>query len=257
VNAEGQREGRKVSSVQILGGVDTNGPALYQIDQEGVPMRISYGALGSGSINALSVLESERRKYRLRNLSATAISADIGVASADVDNMANNAIFEGHCENITVSEAINIVRKAVRSGILNDMGSGSHVDLCVLTNSNSSIGSVGSGVGGSGSGGSITDGASGNSGGGVFVRQWREKMDSTWSADRISTGITSTSTTVASDHEKSAADTTNTTTDLSSALGKRIFSRIRPVRRILHDTVQESDEYNHIDDFVSFNVEFV
>lgn len=257
---------RKVSSVQILGGVDVNGPALYQIDQEGVPMRISYGSLGSGSINALAVLESERRKYRLRNHNTKAISVNTEVSgiSGSVrdnegvsrkDNMVNNAILEGHCENITVSEAIDIVRKAVRSGILNDMGSGSHVDLCVITNSVSKDNCTGDSGGRSKSSNSSDT----SSKGGVSVKQWREKMESTWNADRISSSITNTDTTATSTRENSATNTTTTTNtaDLTATLGKRIFSRIRPIRRIMNDKVQECDEVSAIDDFVGFNIEFI
>ena len=51
----------------ILGGVDDNyGPALFTIDMDNLPNRVSYAALGSGSTEALSVLEIARRNWRMK-----------------------------------------------------------------------------------------------------------------------------------------------------------------------------------------------
>ncbi len=53
--------------------------------------------MGSGSLNAMSVFES------------------------------------GYKEDMTKEEAMELVSRAIRSGIYNDLGSGSNVDLCIIT----------------------------------------------------------------------------------------------------------------------------
>lgn len=48
--------------------------------------------------------------------------------------MAAMAVFEsGFRENMTRADAIALVSRAIRSGIFNDLGSGSNVDVCVIT----------------------------------------------------------------------------------------------------------------------------
>lgn len=95
------------TAVFIVGGLDNTGPKLYQIDDSKSPNRLAYGALGSGCTDALAVLES-------------------CVSHLVDDNVP-------YMLNIKCSEAIDIIRQAVRAGIMNDLGSGSHVDLCVIT----------------------------------------------------------------------------------------------------------------------------
>lgn len=102
-------EATQPKAVFILGGVDNEGPKLYQIDYESVPCRIAYGSLGSGSTDALAILESHLQTF------------------SDEVNIDNPRF------NLSIEQGIDIVRKAVKAGILNDLGSGSHVDLCVIT----------------------------------------------------------------------------------------------------------------------------
>ena len=131
------------SSVMILGGIDDGGPALYTIDDSINPQRVSFAALGSGSIDAIAMLESSRRQWKRKNaLESTNID----------DNKLNTQIDESqrYIEDTDIETAINAVRNAVKAGILNDLGSGSHVDFCVIQS-----GSMG-------------------------VRKWREEMQSTW-----------------------------------------------------------------------------
>jgi len=108
--------GRLPESSIILGGLDANGPALYQLAATGAS-RTSFCALGSGSVDAISVLEAARSKW---GKTQSTRSVD-GIEGADRS-----------IENINVEDAIDAVRQAVRAGILNDLGSGSHVDLCVI-----------------------------------------------------------------------------------------------------------------------------
>lgn len=108
---------RRPEAVFILGGVDEKGSSLYQINMDGTSARVSFCALGSGSTHAIAVLESERRKW--------------GCISHDEANSEGED--GGVWEDVDVDDAIQAVRHAVQAGILNDLGSGSHVDLCVIT----------------------------------------------------------------------------------------------------------------------------
>ena len=282
------KQQRKVESVLILGGVDQLGPALYQIDKEGVPQRVSFGALGSGATDALAVLEHERRLYREKsriNGSKQPHSWSDHAMHTDTERRSDingdfdveQAIKGGHCEDISVTEAVNIVRKAVRSGILNDLGSGSHVDLCVIS----------------------FDECSSSGGGGIrsncTVRQWREEAASGWDANRLSRSIDTTVvavTTGSADAQRPAADVVpgsmashaedegdiskgsqltpggeaESSTSLTSykdsrsvdgALGKRIFSRFRQVKRLVGDTVVEEVGAVPVDDIIAVNVELI
>ena len=43
------------------------------------------------------------------------------------------AMFEaGYKDNMTKEEAMALVASAIRSGVLNDLGSGSNIDLCII-----------------------------------------------------------------------------------------------------------------------------
>jgi 20S proteasome subunit beta 2 len=81
----------------VLGGVDVTGPHLYQIYPHGSTDKLPFTSMGSGSIAAMSMLESEYR------------------------------------EDMTVEEGKALVAKAIRAGIFNDLGSGGNVDVCVIT----------------------------------------------------------------------------------------------------------------------------
>lgn len=86
----------------ILGGVDesTGIPHIRAIHPHGSMDDLPYAALGSGGLAAMAVIES---RYR---------------------------------SDITLQQGIEIVKEAILSGIQNDMGSGSQVDLCIITTTN-------------------------------------------------------------------------------------------------------------------------
>ncbi|CAB1102298.1 unnamed protein product [Ectocarpus sp. CCAP 1310/34] len=89
-----------VSAALVLGGVDVIGEHIYQaplIHEGGSLAEVEFTAMGSGSLAALSVLE---RGYR---------------------------------ENMTEQEAKELVLEGIAAGIDNDLGSGSNIDLCVIT----------------------------------------------------------------------------------------------------------------------------
>merc|ERR1712217_1008972 len=81
----------------VLGGVDVTGPHLYQIYPHGSTDMLPFTTMGSGSLAAMSILETEYKA------------------------------------DMTVEEGTALVCKAIRAGIFNDLGSGGNVDVCVIT----------------------------------------------------------------------------------------------------------------------------
>lgn len=86
-----------VGAALVLGGVDKNGPHIYSIHPHGSTDRLPYTTMGSGSLAAMSVFESRWKK------------------------------------DMELEDAKQLVRDAIAGGIFNDLGSGSNVDLCVIT----------------------------------------------------------------------------------------------------------------------------
>ncbi|GBE60561.1 proteasome subunit beta type 7 [Babesia ovata] len=80
----------------ILGGYDALGPHLFSISPRGSSDSLPFCTMGSGSLNAMSVLE------------------------------------EGYRDGMTIAEAVALATKAISAGILNDLGSGGNVDVCVI-----------------------------------------------------------------------------------------------------------------------------
>ncbi|XP_026194128.1 proteasome subunit beta type-7 [Cyclospora cayetanensis] len=80
----------------VLGGVDLRGPSLYKIHPHGSTDSASYAAMGSGSLNAMAVLEA------------------------------------GYKDGMSEAEATALVCAAITAGVLNDLGSGGNVDLCII-----------------------------------------------------------------------------------------------------------------------------
>lgn len=86
-----------VSAALVLGGVDVTGPHLHTIYPHGSTDTLPFATMGSGSLAAMAMFES---KYK---------------------------------EGLTRDEGIKLVVEAICSGIFNDLGSGSNVDVCVIT----------------------------------------------------------------------------------------------------------------------------
>ncbi|XP_065002392.1 proteasome subunit beta type-7-B-like isoform X1 [Musa acuminata AAA Group] len=86
-----------VSAALVLGGVDVTGPHLHTVYPHGSTDTLPFATMGSGSLAAMAVFES---KFR---------------------------------EGLTKEEGIKLVSEAICSGIFNDLGSGSNVDVCVIT----------------------------------------------------------------------------------------------------------------------------
>merc|ERR1719192_3312230 len=88
-----------VSAALVLGGVDCTGPHLHTVWPHGSTSTLPYVTMGSGSLAAMAVFENEYTRK----------------------------------EKINEEQAKEMVKKAILSGIMNDLGSGSNVDLCVIT----------------------------------------------------------------------------------------------------------------------------
>lgn len=86
-----------VGSSLIVGGTDVTGAHLYSVYPHGSYDKLPYLSMGSGSAAAISVLED---RYKA---------------------------------NMELEEAKNLMRDAIAAGIFTDLGSGSNVDLCVIT----------------------------------------------------------------------------------------------------------------------------
>jgi 20S proteasome subunit beta 2 len=85
-----------VSAALVLGGCDLDGPHVYQIYPHGSTGKLPYTTMGSGSLAAMSVFESAWKS------------------------------------NLTETEAVSLVQRAIGAGIFNDLGSGSNCDICIL-----------------------------------------------------------------------------------------------------------------------------
>ncbi|XP_071430517.1 proteasome subunit beta type-7 [Pithys albifrons albifrons] len=86
-----------IGAALVLGGVDITGPHLYCIHPHGSTDKLPYVTMGSGSLAAMAVFED---KYR-----------------TDMEE----------------EEAKQLVRDAIAAGIYNDLGSGSNIDICVIS----------------------------------------------------------------------------------------------------------------------------
>ncbi|EGF78736.1 hypothetical protein BATDEDRAFT_17403 [Batrachochytrium dendrobatidis JAM81] len=86
-----------IGAALVLGGYDVNGPQLYTIAPHGSTDKLPFVTMGSGSLAAMAVFEA------------------------------------GWRANMNREEAVQIVCDAIEAGIFNDLGSGSNVDVTVIT----------------------------------------------------------------------------------------------------------------------------
>jgi len=93
----------QVGAALVLGGVDSTGPHLFTVAPHGSTDKLPYVTMGSGSLAAMAVFESTWKP--------------------DMDR----------------ASAIALVSAAISAGIFNDLGSGSNVDVCVITEKNTEM----------------------------------------------------------------------------------------------------------------------
>ena len=72
-------------------------PLALQVYPHGSTDALPFATMGSGSLNAMAVFEADYK------------------------------------DGMSKEEAMALVARAIRSGVLNDLGSGSNIDLCVIT----------------------------------------------------------------------------------------------------------------------------
>ena len=87
----------QVSAALVLGGVDHTGPSLYSVAPHGSTDKVPYVTMGSGSLAAMGVFEA------------------------------------GFRPEMELEEAKKLVRDAIAAGVFNDLGSGSNIDLTIIT----------------------------------------------------------------------------------------------------------------------------
>uniref|UniRef100_A0AAY4CQW1 Proteasome subunit beta n=2 Tax=Denticeps clupeoides TaxID=299321 RepID=A0AAY4CQW1_9TELE len=87
----------QIGAFLILGGVDFTGSHLYSVGPYGSVNEVPYLAMGSGDHAAMGILE------------------------------------DGFKPRLELDEAKTLVCSAIHAGIMSDLGSGSNVDLCVIT----------------------------------------------------------------------------------------------------------------------------
>ena len=86
-----------IGAALVLGGFDVTGPQLFTIAPHGSTDKLPYVTMGSGSLAAMAVFESRWHSKLSR------------------------------------SEATSLVVDAIEAGIFNDLGSGSNVDVCLIS----------------------------------------------------------------------------------------------------------------------------
>jgi 20S proteasome subunit beta 2 len=88
-----------IGAYLVVAGVDPTGVGLYTVHAHGSTDKLPYVTMGSGSLAAMSVFESTWKP------------------------------------KLTREEAVSLAAEAIKAGIFNDLGSGSNVDVCVITES--------------------------------------------------------------------------------------------------------------------------
>ena len=86
-----------IGAYLVVAGVDPTGAHLFTVHAHGSTDKLPYVTMGSGSLAAMSVFETQ---WKLK---------------------------------LTREEAIKLAADAIQAGIFNDLGSGSNVDVCVIT----------------------------------------------------------------------------------------------------------------------------
>ncbi|KAK8950373.1 Proteasome subunit beta type-7-B [Platanthera guangdongensis] len=154
-----------VSAALVLGGVDVTGPHLHTVYPHGSTDTLPFATMGSGSLAAMAVFESKykegltncrdkcRRLEAELQLAGNCTSAAVrrspvaeeGSREMVVSRRKRREIascssrlhllreFGEWIRELAREDGIQLVGEAICSGIFNDLGSGSNVDVCVIT----------------------------------------------------------------------------------------------------------------------------
>ena len=85
-----------IGAYLVVAGVDPTGTHLFTVHAHGSTDKLPYVTMGSGSLAAMAVFETQWKR------------------------------------NMTRDQAIACASSAIQAGIFNDLGSGSNVDVCVI-----------------------------------------------------------------------------------------------------------------------------
>lgn len=88
--------GGQIGAGLVLGGIDSNGARLFSISPHGYSATLDFTSMGSGSYAAIAVLEKDYKR------------------------------------DMSKDEAVALGVRAIKAGIMNDLYSGSNVDVCVI-----------------------------------------------------------------------------------------------------------------------------
>lgn len=86
-----------IGAYLVVAGVDPTGVGLFTVHAHGSTDKLPYVTMGSGSMAAMATFETRWK------------------------------------QNMTRQEAIDLASEAIQAGIFNDLGSGSNVDVCIIT----------------------------------------------------------------------------------------------------------------------------
>lgn len=87
-----------IGAYLVVAGVDPTGVHLFTVHAHGSTDKLPYVTMGSGSLAAMAIFETMWKR------------------------------------SMTRDEAVELCSQAIQAGIFNDLGSGSNVDVCVITN---------------------------------------------------------------------------------------------------------------------------
>lgn len=105
-----------IGAALVLGGVDSTGPHLFTIHPHGSTDKLPYVTMGSGSLAAMAVFESGWQP----NMEVRVV-CHFRFSRIDIDI------------SIQREDALKLVKSAISAGIFNDLGSGSNIDACIIT----------------------------------------------------------------------------------------------------------------------------
>lgn len=86
-----------IGAYLVVAGVDPTGSHLFTVHAHGSTDKLPYVTMGSGSLAAMSVFETQWKS------------------------------------GLSKDDAVKLCADAIQAGIWNDLGSGSNVDVCVIT----------------------------------------------------------------------------------------------------------------------------
>jgi len=92
-----------VGAYLVVAGCDATGSHLFTVHAHGSTDKLPYVTMGSGSLAAMSVFETQWKS------------------------------------NLSKDDAVKLCSEAILAGIFNDLGSGSNVDVCVITHEKATL----------------------------------------------------------------------------------------------------------------------